>query len=345
MSTDTQMKKKRLDDLIWMTRNIRSDDIARERDLLLMKWFDYRFLSPLEATELFIEAYRRQYKIAFAREVDRSRSGEVHGIRMDQFYGNAKLRTQAWRARQRADETGMTYDAYMQASFAFASRKSIVNDDGKTRARMLLSVSQLHHPNSAAEAWDEFRTTFWSELLDNRVVEMPVAAAFREELYEDLPAQLDFRQKWPRIAAASSSGMVGWMQHFSHVKRQIPFEEFRSVMSADRFQSERDKLDAEIRHYGAEPEEMPLVNSTTTWQSCFGLITGDRSHAPTCASCPVTEQCRTMQRFVNTCLTSICGTTDPVGDEKRSKGRARQAALRERRALKKRAALHQQVAA
>lgn len=137
MPTDTEMKRKRLADLLWMARNIKREDITRERNLLTSKWFDYRFLSPLEATELFVEAYRAQYKIEFTREIDRSHADAVDGVRLEQLYNDPKMRTQIWRARQRADETGMPYDVYMQASFNFASRKSVVNDGGRTRARIL----------------------------------------------------------------------------------------------------------------------------------------------------------------------------------------------------------------
>lgn len=59
LAYDPVVFAKRLEDLIIARNLIMPGLLEREHELLTKKWFDYRFLSPLDATLLFGEIYRK----------------------------------------------------------------------------------------------------------------------------------------------------------------------------------------------------------------------------------------------------------------------------------------------
>ncbi|MDQ6436645.1 hypothetical protein RB623_21560 [Mesorhizobium sp. LHD-90] len=326
----SQTRKQRFDDLVRMGELFIRSDIDRERALLTSKWFDYRFMSPWEGTELFVLEYQKAYRRAFASWIDKGRAASVAGASLSQL-NDVGMRTQIWRARQRADETGMPYPEYMEASFEFWRRRSVKIVAGKRKKRMLLSMSQLHHPGAAASYWFEFWTTFWSERLDDRVVQMPEAVAYRLEYFRDLPAQVNFRDRMTRIAAASQSSPMGWMMVLSHVKQQIPLEAFTDVLGDDVFQHQVERLRSDVRHYGTASEPLPPLTSTGDWQSCFGLVAPVKECAP-CSACPQQDSCAGMAALVDAALKKKTGSADPVRERKLKLQRARQQRYRQKRA-------------
>lgn len=54
--------KSRTNDLLRAAENMHPEDWRVERDLSVSKWFDYRFLTPLEATLQFMEDYEIVYR-------------------------------------------------------------------------------------------------------------------------------------------------------------------------------------------------------------------------------------------------------------------------------------------
>src|SRR6185437_1091760 len=61
---------KRLKWMRWACQFIDPDHLRIEPELFESKWFDYRFLSPAEATEKFADAYRQKYQEAWRRYMD-----------------------------------------------------------------------------------------------------------------------------------------------------------------------------------------------------------------------------------------------------------------------------------
>jgi hypothetical protein len=96
-----------------------ADVVREERDLYTTKWFDYRFLSPTEATELFRIEYKKAFKLGWRTYQDRNeaefKSGlfEMPNFRKPSDKDTIKLKreyTSLWRARQGADALGVPYD-------------------------------------------------------------------------------------------------------------------------------------------------------------------------------------------------------------------------------------------
>jgi hypothetical protein len=95
-------------------------DLRIERDLNRQKWFDYRFMSPIEATlqfrKLFQEVYRRKYSINIDSEEAERKTGVAKKL------SRADL-TSFWRARQFADGLGVTYEVFLEAAFQALIRR------------------------------------------------------------------------------------------------------------------------------------------------------------------------------------------------------------------------------
>lgn len=99
---------------------IRNDLLENDRDLFQSKWWDYRFMSPFEATMAFADAFGEAGRRIYAREFDYERAPHVS------MMGSAKLKLGLerneerarrafpafWRARQVADVLGMPYPVY-----------------------------------------------------------------------------------------------------------------------------------------------------------------------------------------------------------------------------------------
>ncbi|SCW95719.1 hypothetical protein [Ancylobacter rudongensis] len=89
--------------------------------LFATKWFDYRHLTPLQATRLYTAALEPVYQRIYAREFDREKAKYIkvadldkllEGLRRGDSHAKATF-TACWRGRQVADALGMPYEIYL----------------------------------------------------------------------------------------------------------------------------------------------------------------------------------------------------------------------------------------
>lgn len=96
----------------------------RESELYASKWWDYRPMHPMQATYLFVDAYKRAYKAAYARRSDTEYAKWLKVFAKDDFLeGAASTRTALWLARQQADEIGCSYDFFCTRAMHYAERR------------------------------------------------------------------------------------------------------------------------------------------------------------------------------------------------------------------------------
>jgi hypothetical protein len=108
------------DDLVAF-RFIDKEFLAMEPELYRSKWFDYRMMTPLQATRHYIEAFGEVYRDYFAVEFSKTKSKFIKVPSIDQiFEGLAVLSKKhmrmfsgMWRGRQVADAIGMPYKDYI----------------------------------------------------------------------------------------------------------------------------------------------------------------------------------------------------------------------------------------
>lgn len=123
-----------VEDDILMFGEIRQDILGLEPGLYASKWFDYRHMTPIQATKTYIEHYGRIYREVYAEMLDRASAEHIRVITVDSVMNgllaedpktrkkSKKNLTGCWRGRQVADILGMPYDLYIQHAFAYRLR-------------------------------------------------------------------------------------------------------------------------------------------------------------------------------------------------------------------------------
>lgn len=108
---------------------IRDDLRAHDVGLYESKWFDYRFMTPIEATMAFIDTFGRISREIYTAEIDMDKAQHVRwptGVNvldrvLDASLPEKKARSAKWRfscfwrARACADATGMPYEVYIES--------------------------------------------------------------------------------------------------------------------------------------------------------------------------------------------------------------------------------------
>ena len=95
--------------------------LANEADLFQIKHWDYRFLHPVQATQLFAHEYAKAKKHAVERRTDIWVGRNMRGIKDDCiFMLPARSITGFWKGRQMADALGIPYDFYCEHAMLFA---------------------------------------------------------------------------------------------------------------------------------------------------------------------------------------------------------------------------------
>ena len=99
-------------------------------ELYRTKWFDYRMLTPLQATRLYIEAFGEVYRDYFAVEIDKRSSAYIRVPTVENVMSGLaedvkKVKSTfsgMWRGRQVADAIGMPYKDYIHTVMGFRLR-------------------------------------------------------------------------------------------------------------------------------------------------------------------------------------------------------------------------------
>lgn len=88
-----------------------------ERGLFKSKWFDYRFLHPVESTMLYMESFGAIYRRFYAQTMDSKAAEHISVPRGNDFLEDSDKNNSrilgCWRGRQIADALGMPYDIYI----------------------------------------------------------------------------------------------------------------------------------------------------------------------------------------------------------------------------------------
>lgn len=155
-----------------------------------LKWFDYRHMTPLQATIAYMEAYGGVYKRIYAREFDREKAEFINPINIDGILAalrpggqsDAKKVTKAkkqligcWRGRQIADRLTIPYDIYIDLAFTFRMRRWQQNN--------MPQPQQLYHMITVEKIAER-----WEELQASRLY-LAEHSCYLVQNYQDLPQQ------------------------------------------------------------------------------------------------------------------------------------------------------------
>lgn len=124
-----------IDDDMIVFAEIRQDVLDAEFGLFASKWFDYRHMTPMQATKVYIEHYGRIYREVYAETFDKNTAEHIRVVTVESVFEGLQAEhgskernkakknlTACWRGRQVADILGMPYDLYIQLAFAYRLR-------------------------------------------------------------------------------------------------------------------------------------------------------------------------------------------------------------------------------
>ena len=132
----------------------RNSDREFERQLDDTKWFDYRFMTPWKATELFQQSYQKIYQEKFQRGVKTAAVENAVTVKPLLKIARADL-TSFWKVRQFADRLGVPYDIFLIAAF-----NALLSDTRPRKPRInqfLAAQSRSKITDYVKKYWDECR--------------------------------------------------------------------------------------------------------------------------------------------------------------------------------------------
>lgn len=161
-----------------------------ELDLFTSKWFDYRHLTPLQATTHYVDAFNTVYRQKYAEHYDEVAAENLKLADFDTLVRRLDLPGKGtttkgtisafWRGRQFADALGMPYHEYVTIAMDFRLRY--------WQQRYLPKPGHLYDDKLLEQIGQR-----WHELQAGRLylAENPL---FLCENYQGLPAQDDYHE-------------------------------------------------------------------------------------------------------------------------------------------------------
>jgi hypothetical protein len=282
MSTNPAKAQTRLDDLITMRKLIRPELLAKESELLPTKWPDYRFMSPLEATQHFARLYQDGLRQYVRANVDLELSETVKGVRNELPSGPQGWFTQLWQARQRADELFVPYETMVEFAFNFVSRR---------QRKWVPLPLQLHASPANEEAWWPMFLEFVEDRLPLHLRHVGEIAQYRMEHDRMLPAQLQFRDFMVSELSFSTKSWGDLVGEASIVKRHLPRQECLDAVPAHIRQEVCEEVDrgSADQRWDSAPYEQP--DEEDFYMSCFGVQESIGHRSGPCRLCPMREAC------------------------------------------------------
>lgn len=312
MPMDKAKLDKRIKDVVRMRTVLHPRDWKDESQLMMRRWFDYRFMSPLEATMSFGQHYIAGLRRYVSRNVDVGLSETVSGTKNGVPAARASWFTALWRARARTDAIFVPYDLLVDFSFDFASRR-------KRFWSML--PSQLHASKRNGEAWWALFNERVEDVLPSRMKSVAEIPHYRAENYLGLPPQLHFRELMVSEMQHEHRPLVHQIADRVFVKRHLPLEQALTLAPPDADLSEltqRANAAAEDRAWEAKP--VVKLDQADLLPSCFAVAeTIDVNRAP-CDICPLAASCRAAAVEAINITVAATGSASPVleADRKRN---------------------------
>lgn len=307
----------RYNDNFEVVRRLSAKQLENERTLYETKWFDYRFMSPLQATRFFAEAYTKAYRDQYARETDTAEAANKTGTRARNWESSRREFTSFWAARQFADTLGVPYDFFLSRAMKVLLRRGYTRIP---RPNQLYAGKTL--PLIANDVVLEW--TSWTSTGRLVISDLP---QYHIDQHRGFAAQ-SAHQKWV------VEQVKAWHSRYSHIA-QMCFE--RAVLSVGQAKLEfgaekvqRAHEEAELSGYVRRPKSE--MNRGQFMPSCFGLPNARNDAAATCSACPLSRGCASLAGKIETRARHVFGTTDPKSARRKELQRNRTRRCRARKA-------------
>lgn len=291
--------------------NMRPDDWRVERDLSITKWFDYRFLTPLDATLQFVKDYQFVFRNMWKSNFDVATANLKRGTAEMGLFANRREFSTFWNARVYADALGVRYRFFIITTMEAALRRG--------KWKRLPRPGQLwNKPDCIAAVKAK-----WEEELGGCQA-VSALAHYLPENYLGLPHQLDHQRHALRVAKKRSN-LMRTLGSYIDIDRLVSVEQAEAVYGTRVVQMAREAVSGT-----AAPVPMDVLPIEQLLPSCFGLpVAVDRS-LPICAACPLVDRCAKASAVAEARSAKLYGD-DPVAEHERLLSRDRSRRYRERR--------------
>ena len=303
--------KSRAADMLRVAPNMRPKDWRVERDLSMTKWFDYRFLTPLEATMQFVEDYRFVFRAKWKSNFDAATADLKRGTAKKGLFADRREFSTFWNARVCADSMGVRYPFFINTTMEVALRRG--------KWKRLPRPGQLWNKADCLAAV----AVRWEEELAGRQA-VSALAHYRPENFLGLPHQLDHRQHVLQVAKKRSN-FRGALGSYIDIDRLVSVAQAEAAYGARVVAMAREAVSSSV---APAPQEMLPLDRLLP--SCFGLPVAVDRTLPPCAACPLVERCATASGIAQT-ASAKCYGDDPVAAHERTLSRDRSRRYRERR--------------
>ncbi|WP_020177429.1 hypothetical protein [Methylopila sp. M107] len=300
-------------DLLLLSAFVSAAELDFERELYRSKWFEYRFMSPEEATRLFTEAYVKIYRDIWRQEFDVTAASSKQAIAAGGLYHNHREFALMWGARQAADALGAPYEVHIRHAMEIKLR---LGWKKPPRPNQLCGIKKADRMLPALQKrWEDRSETM-------PFIGMPI---YRSENFYGFHAQLDHQafvldrlgKHGHRVWAAGSVAIA---------QRLIPIEKIGEKWGED--------FAARATDEGRRETDAPVVELAegAALPCCFGR---NDEVSETCGSCPAAARCRIVSNLTTRVVEAKYGSADPVKARAANQNADRQRRFRQRRAEKR----------
>lgn len=284
-----------------------------ERVLSQSKWFDYRYLSPVQATLLFVEEYQQVFRLKWKASFNAADAEKKRGVAAGGLFHSRKEFSEFWSARAHADYLGVDYQLYISTAMETALRRA--------KQKRLLRAGQMRRADCvrAVEArWDE-------ELAGGRW--LSEAPHYRAENDCALPDQIAHHEHVVRTIGKRSNPVIA-LGTAVDALRVLPVERAEAAFGVEPVASARERADG----LGPPAPVEPLASGQLI-PSCFGLPAPLDVTADPCCRCPLAGQCWAASERILAEVAALHGSHDPARHHRRKLGAERARRFRERKRL------------
>ena len=289
-------------------------DLELERKLHQSKWFDYRFISPMEATHHFRAAFSEINQRKYAQNFDTETAKTRIGVRGGSAFQYKTELTSFWRARQAADTYGLPYKVFIEVAF-----EHFISGGWKR----LPHINQLYGERNlerihvkAAEYWEELQGTDFGRSFSH-------CPEYRTESFHHFPAQIAHRAWVLDLLKVKRSAWALGKACF--VNRVIPPELALAEFDEERIGRARKEV---VEETPAPPEPF---GARDVLPSCLGLPGALVPASPECAACPAMALCAKFEGMTLASLKRTTGSENPEHERRKKLQRERTRRFRKRK--------------
>ncbi|KQP27063.1 hypothetical protein ASF25_21030 [Methylobacterium sp. Leaf100] len=310
---DRAMIDQRAEAILAASLHTTPDCWAAERDLAQTKWFDYRFLSPIQATLFFVEEYQRIFRWKWRQNFDSADADKKRGIAVGGLFHSRKEFSEFWTARAHADLLGVPYEIYISTAMEIALRRA--------KQKRLLRAGQMRRDDCVVaiqKRWEE-------ELAGARwLSEQP---HYRAESDYSLPDQIAHQEHVARAARNRPNCLLALGAAIDEL-RVLPIEKAEAIYGTEFIARARERaagIGTSTPVEALPPEQLI--------PSCFGLPAPLDIDAEPCSRCPLAHQCQEVTERMLGDVVAHHGSDNPTLHHRRRLGSERARRFRERRRL------------